>query len=129
MQYIFKIICILQSLYTGRQINRISSHLLFFIAFVLRVDPTLISLYIPSFYFMKNFVVYEINFEHLIGLGTLSCAMCFIIALTLYNRTNHVNVKYHKSPVWNCHSEDKHSISIDILFFHLQLQYVCTILS
>ena len=48
-------------------------------------------------------------------LGTLSCAMCFIIALTLYNRTNHVNVKYHKSPVWNCHSEDKHSISIVIL--------------
>jgi hypothetical protein len=31
--------------------------------------------------------------------GTLSCAMCFIITLTLYNRTNHVNVKYHKSPV------------------------------
>ena len=37
--------------------------------------------------------------------GTLSCAMCFLIALTLYNRTNHVNAKYHKSPVWNCHSE------------------------
>ena len=35
--------------------------------------------------------------------------------LTLYNRTNHVNVKYHKPPVWNCHSEDKHSISIGIL--------------
>ena len=33
----------------------------------------------------------------------------------LYNRTNHVNVKYHKPPVWNCHSEDKHSISIGIL--------------
>ena len=47
--------------------------------------------------------------------GTLSCAMCFIIALTLYNRTTHVNVKYHKSPVWNCHSEDKHSICIGIL--------------
>ena len=47
--------------------------------------------------------------------GTLSCAMCFIIASMLYNRTNHVNVKYHKSPVWNCHSEDKHSISIGIL--------------
>ena len=29
--------------------------------------------------------------------------------------TNHVNVKYHKSPVWNCHSEDKHSFSIGIL--------------
>ena len=41
--------------------------------------------------------------------------MCFLIALTLYNRTNHVNVKYHKSPVWNCHSEDKHSIIIGIL--------------
>jgi hypothetical protein len=25
------------------------------------------------------------------------------------------NVKYHKSPVWNCHSEDKHSIGIGIL--------------
>jgi hypothetical protein len=24
-------------------------------------------------------------------------------------------VKYHKSPVWNCHSEDKHSISIGML--------------
>ena len=47
--------------------------------------------------------------------GTLSCAMCVIIALTLYNRTNHINVKYHKSPVWNCHSEDKHSINIGIL--------------
>ena len=47
--------------------------------------------------------------------GTLSCAMCFIIALTLYNRTNHVNAKYHKFPVWNCHSEDKHCISIGIL--------------
>ena len=47
--------------------------------------------------------------------GTLSCAMCFIKALTLYNRTNNVNVKYHKSPVWNCHSEDKHSVSIGIL--------------
>jgi hypothetical protein len=47
--------------------------------------------------------------------GTLSCAMCFIIALTLYNRTNPVNVKYHKSSMWNCHSEDKHSISIGIL--------------
>ena len=35
--------------------------------------------------------------------------------LTLYNRANHVNVKYHKPPVWNCHSEDKHSISIGIL--------------
>ena len=35
--------------------------------------------------------------------------------LTLYNKTNHVNVKYNKSPVWNCHSEDKHSISIGIL--------------
>ena len=47
--------------------------------------------------------------------GTISCAMCFIIALTLYNRTNHVNVKYHKCPVWNCHSEDKHSICIGML--------------
>ena len=47
--------------------------------------------------------------------GTLSCAMYFLIALTLYNRTNHVNVKYHKSAVWNCHSEDKDSISIGIL--------------
>ena len=46
---------------------------------------------------------------------TLSCAMYFLIALTLYNRTNHVNVKYHKSPVWNCYNEDKHSISIGIL--------------
>jgi hypothetical protein len=27
--------------------------------------------------------------------GTLSCAMFFLIALTMYNRTNHVNVKYH----------------------------------
>jgi hypothetical protein len=25
--------------------------------------------------------------------GTLSCAMCFIIALTLYNRTNHCNIR------------------------------------
>ena len=47
--------------------------------------------------------------------GTLSCAMCFTIALTLNNRTNHVNVKYHKSPVWNCHSEGIYSISIGIL--------------
>ena len=30
-------------------------------------------------------------------------------------RTNHVNVKYLKPPVWNCHSEDKHSIIIGIL--------------
>ena len=37
------------------------------------------------------------------------------IIMTLYNRTNHVNVKYHKPPVWNCHSEDKHKTSIDIL--------------
>ena len=35
--------------------------------------------------------------------------------LTLYYRTNHVNVKYHKPPVWNCQSEDKHSINIGIL--------------
>jgi hypothetical protein len=41
--------------------------------------------------------------------GTISCAMCFPIALTLDNRTNHVNVKYHKPPEWKCHSEDKHS--------------------
>ena len=47
--------------------------------------------------------------------GTLSCAMCFIIVLMLYNRTKHVNVKYHKPPVWNCHSECKYSISIGIL--------------
>ena len=47
--------------------------------------------------------------------GTLSCAMYFLIALMLYNRTNHVNVKYHKPPVWNCHSDDKLSIIIDIL--------------
>ena len=47
--------------------------------------------------------------------GTLLSAMCFIIALTLYNRTNDVNVKYPKSPVWNCHSDDKHSISNGIL--------------
>ena len=47
--------------------------------------------------------------------GTLSRVMCFLIALTLYNRTNHVNVKYHKPLVWNCHSEDKHSIGISIL--------------
>ena len=30
-------------------------------------------------------------------------------------RTNDVNVKYLKPPVWNCHSEDKHSIIIGIL--------------
>jgi hypothetical protein len=47
--------------------------------------------------------------------GTLSCAMCFLISLTLYNRTNHVNVKYHKLPVWNCQSEDTHSINTGIL--------------
>ena len=47
--------------------------------------------------------------------GTLSCAMCFLIALTLYNRTNHVNVKCHKPPVCNCHSEDTHIIIIGIL--------------
>ena len=62
--------------------------------------------------------------------GTLSCAICFLITLTMYNRTNHVNVKYHKSPVVNshiedehsedkhsenCHSEDKHNIRIGIL--------------
>jgi hypothetical protein len=34
---------------------------------VLRVDPTLICLYISSFYFKQHFMVYEINFEHLIG--------------------------------------------------------------
>ena len=51
----------------------------------------------------------------LIRHGTLSCAMCFLIALTLYNRINHVNVKYHKPPVWNCHSKDKHSINSGIL--------------
>ena len=37
--------------------------------------------------------------------------------LMLYNRTTHGNVKYHKRPVWNCHSEDKHSISTDS-FYH-----------
>ena len=47
--------------------------------------------------------------------GTLFCAMCFLIALTLYNRTNHINVKYHIPPVWHCHSEDTHIISIGIL--------------
>jgi hypothetical protein len=47
--------------------------------------------------------------------GTLSCEMCFLIALTLYNRTNHVNVKFHKPPVWNSQIEDKHSISIGML--------------
>ena len=45
----------------------------------------------------------------------LTYAMYFLISLTLYNRTNHDNVNYHKSPVWNCHSQDKHSISIGIL--------------
>jgi hypothetical protein len=54
--------------------------------------------------------------------GTLLCAMCFIIALTLYNRTNHVNVKYHKSPVWNCHSEDKHSIKIVINYINITIE-------
>jgi hypothetical protein len=53
-------------------INRICFHLLFFIAFVLRVDPTLICLYISSFYFKQNFVVYEINFEYLIGFSVFS---------------------------------------------------------
>ena len=53
-------------------INCISSYLLFFIAFVLRVDPTLICLYISSFYFKQNFVVYEINFEYLIGFSVFS---------------------------------------------------------
>jgi hypothetical protein len=43
-----------------------------FIAFVLRVDSTLICLYISSFYSMQNFVVYEINFEHLIGFSVFS---------------------------------------------------------
>jgi hypothetical protein len=47
--------------------------------------------------------------------GTLSCEMCFLIALTLYNRTNHVNVKFHKPPVRNSQIEDKHSISIGML--------------
>ena len=46
---------------------------------------------------------------------TLSCAMCFLIALTLYNRTNHATVKCHRRPVLICHSEDKHSISFGIL--------------
>ena len=45
----------------------------------------------------------------------MSCAMRFLIALMLYNRTNHVNAKYHKPPVWNCQSEDKHSINIGML--------------
>jgi hypothetical protein len=57
--------------------------------------------------------------------GTLSCAMCFLIALTLYYRTNHVNVKYHKPPVWNCHSEDKHSISIGILIPSTTKYIIC----
>jgi hypothetical protein len=35
-------------------------------------DPTLICLYICSFYFMQNFVVYEINFEYLIGISVFS---------------------------------------------------------
>ena len=47
--------------------------------------------------------------------GTLSCAMCFLIALMLYNRTNHVNVKYHKPQAWNSQNEEKHSIIIGIL--------------
>jgi hypothetical protein len=53
-------------------INRISSNLLFFIAFVMRVDLTLICLYISSFYFKQNFVVYEINFELFIGISVFS---------------------------------------------------------
>jgi hypothetical protein len=40
--------------------------------FINIVDPTLICLYISSFYFMHNFVVYEINFEHLIGFSVFS---------------------------------------------------------
>ena len=44
-----------------------------FIAFVLLVDPTLICLDISSFFYFKhNFVVYEINFELLIGFSVFS---------------------------------------------------------
>lgn len=58
--------------------------------------------------------------------GALSYAICFLIALTMYN----VNIKHHKPPLCNCHSDDKygeddhnenchneykHSISIGIL--------------
>ena len=57
--------------------------------------------------------------------GTLSCAICFLIALMLCNRTIHVNVKYHKPPVWNCHSEDKHSISIGILIPSTTKYIIC----
>ena len=65
--------------------------------------------------------------------GTLSCAICFIIALTMYNRTNHVNVKYHKPPVWNCHSENKNSISTNSFEHEIQkyvFNYIyCSVLS
>jgi hypothetical protein len=46
------------------------------------------------------------------SIETDNCKATFIYILSL---TNHVNVKYHKPPVWNCHSEDKHSISIAML--------------
>ena len=41
--------------------------------------------------------------------GALSCVICFLIALTLYNRRNHVSFIYHQHQVWNSHSEDTHS--------------------
>ena len=41
--------------------------------------------------------------------GGLSCAICYIIALTLYNMTHHDNIKHRQPPVWNCHSDDTHS--------------------
>jgi hypothetical protein len=44
-----------------------------FIAFVMLVDPTLFCLDISIFfYFKQNFVVYEINFELLIGFSVFS---------------------------------------------------------
>jgi hypothetical protein len=110
MQYIFKIICIFQSLYTG--------YILSFTVTIFMYQAQLINTEILSDKITWN---NKYNWTHIYVfsdrrnyLGTLSCAMCFIIALTLYNRTNHINVKYHKSPVWNCHREDKH------------IQYLCT---
>jgi hypothetical protein len=47
-----------------------------------------------------------------ININRISSHLLFFIAFAW---TYHVNVKYHKSPVRNCHSEDNHSISIGML--------------
>ena len=37
--------------------------------------------------------------RQLLNRGALLCAICYIIALALYNMTHHDNIKHHQPPV------------------------------